>query len=242
MKGFSTRYPLLFGAVLFFVGLVASVPIMVLCQSVGMPTEVASAVGRIVVGVAMLVIFRSCLSGGRPLSGIALAAPALVFVAWNLIYNLAGGMSLVTSIGSALICGIAPAIFEETLFRGIVIGKMREAGRGTWEMLIGPAVLFSVVHLTNAAGMDLLNVLVQTGYAFVIGLFLGAVYLASGDLVTVMVAHAAIDVSSQIFMEHPTSTSTPVFVAFAAILAAVALYSLWLTKRTADGGSDVTAA
>ena len=76
--------------------------------------------------------------------------------------------------------------------------------------------------------MSLANVLLQTGYAVVIGLLLGAVYLKSGDIVSVVLAHGCIDVSYQIFAAHSETTSLPFVTAFLVILLALTCYAFWL--------------
>ena len=90
------------------------------------------------------------------------------------------------------------------------------------------------MHLTNILGMSLANVLVQVAYSLVIGLFLGAVYLASDDIATVIIAHAAIDISNQIFATSPSVSSVVMIVVFLAVLAVLAVYALQLTRKTAS--------
>lgn len=221
MRDFATRHPLLYGTALFFACLLASVPLMLLLQRAGLTQEVASAVARLVMGTLVLVLARHDIAWDRSFSGLALALPALGFVAWNLVFNTTGGMQLVSpdALPAALVCGLAPAVFEEAVFRGVVIGRMRAGGRGTWQTLLGSALLFAVVHLTNAVGADLVNTLVQTAYALVVGLLFGAMYLRSGDIVTVIAAHAAVDISSKIFAAHPSQPGTPWIVAFVVLMA-----------------------
>ncbi|MBQ0065205.1 MAG: CPBP family intramembrane metalloprotease, partial [Firmicutes bacterium] len=52
---------------------------------------------------------------------------------------------------------------------------------------------------TNIMGMDLISLLVQLIMAFVTGVVLGAVYLKTGDLIAVIIAHFLIDVLGGIF-------------------------------------------
>ena len=66
-----------------------------------------------------------------------------------------------------------------------------------------------------------------SGYALVFG----AMYLASDDIATVILVHAAIDIASRIFASHPTTTSTPAILVFVVLLAAEAAYAFWLMRQ-----------
>lgn len=107
-------------------------------------------------------------------------------------------------------------------------------------MLIASALVFGLIHLTNAAGMDLPSLLVQALYAIVVGLLLGAIYLRSDDIATVILAHAAIDFSNQIFATQPTTSSTLMVIAFVVVLVALLAYALWLMQdapQTSDSSA-----
>ncbi|MBE6480188.1 MAG: CPBP family intramembrane metalloprotease [Olsenella sp.] len=238
MKSLVTKYPLLFGFILFFAAMVAAVPVMLVLNLAGLPSDAAGAVGRIVVGLALLLVLRSLIAWDKSLSGLGLAIPVLVIVAWNVVYHLMSGFGFAdaSAIPGAVLLGLAPGIFEEVIFRGATIGAMREAGKGPWYTLVASSALFAVVHLTNAAGMDLPSVLVQVLYSLVVGLLLGAIYLRSGDIVTPILAHAAIDISNQVFAAHPTTTSVPMLAAFVVVLVVECAYALWLAKGLARDG------
>ena len=236
MKSFSTKHPLLFGAILFFAAVLIAGIIGALASAAGFSADAGTVVGRILVAAVLIVLFRSYLQGERPFSSLALAWPALIVIAWNVAYHLMAGMPLITAgaIPGAVLLGLAPGLFEEVLFRGIVIGKLREAGKDVWYTLVASSLLFAAVHLTNIAGMTVANVLVQVLYSLVIGLFLGAVYLAGNDIATVILAHAAIDISNQIFAASPSESSVPMIVAFAVVLALLAAYAIRLMRKTAQ--------
>ena len=238
MKALSTKPPIIFGAILFLVGILAAGIIMNGFVIIGLPDEASGALARIIVGLILAGVFHDCISWKVTNSGMGLALPALIVVAFNIVYHLVSGMELVSAraIPDAIVAGCAPAIFEEVLFRGIVMGKMRDNGSSPTSMLWMPAALFAAIHLTNAVGMDLPSVLVQVGYSFVIGLFLGTIYLRSQDIEAVILAHAAIDVSNQIFTASPTSADVPMICAFCAVLVILTAYALWLAKGLAQDG------
>ena len=232
MKSFSTKYPIVFGFILFFVAIFAAAVPAAVIGGGAIPADVAGAVGRIVVGLILIVVFHSCFHWNKSFSALGLALPVLVIVAWNVMYHLVSGCGFVSPglLPNAILCALAPGIFEEVIFRGILIDRLRQSGESTWYVLIASALVFGAIHLTNAVGMDLPSLLVQALYSTVIGLFLGAIYLRSDDIATVILAHTAIDFSNQIFATQPTSASIPMILVFVAVLAALLAYSLWLMR------------
>lgn len=234
MKSFSTKYPIVFGFILFFVAIFAAAVPAAVIGGGAIPADVAGAIGRILVGFILIVVFHSCFHWSRSFSALGLALPVLVIVivAWNVMYHLVSGCGFVSPslLPNAILCALAPGIFEEVIFRGILIDRLRQSGESTWYVLIASALVFGAIHLTNAVGMDLPSLLVQALYSTVIGLFLGAIYLRSNDIATVILAHTAIDFSNQIFATQPTSASIPMILVFVAVLAALLAYSLWLMR------------
>ena len=114
-----------------------------------------------------------------------------------------------------------------------VIGKLREGGKGAWHALWASSLLFAAIHLTNAVGGNIANTLVQVVYSLAIGLFLGAIYLKTGDAASAIIAHAVIDISNHLFVGQDANATVPLFIGFAAILVAITAYSIWLA-RTID--------
>ena len=233
MDTFSTKHPLLFGAILFFVSLLVAGLLMGVIGAFGFPSDLGTVVGRVGVAVVLVAVFGSCFHWERSFSGLRLALPVLVVVVWNVVYHLMAGSEFVaaSALPGAVLLGLAPGFFEEVLFRGIVIDRLRASGKSDWYTLWASALLFALVHLTNAVGMSLANVLVQVGYSLVIGLLLGAIYLKSGDIATVILSHAVIDISNQVFATQPTQSDAPMIVAFAVVLVIEAAYALWLARR-----------
>lgn len=234
MEEFSARRPLVYGALLFLASLAAALPIMFVLQGSGrMSTDLAAAFARLFVGLVLVVLVRNKIHWESSLSGLVLAVPALGYVVWNLAYNALSGCPLVSSyeLFPAIVMGLAPAVLEETVFRAATIDALRRSGRRGMQVLVSSALLFALVHLTNAVGADLVSVLVQVCYSLSIGLVLGAIYLASNDFITVVLLHAAIDFSSQLFATHPESTPIPAVVAFVVLLAVEAAYGLWIEKN-----------
>lgn len=202
--------------------------------SIGFPSDISTSLARIAVSVLLLAVFFKEIDFAKSFSGLPLGVPALVFAVWNCVYNPLSGMKFggLDAVPSALINGLAPALFEETLFRGIMIGKMRKAGMSDMAAWLIPAVLFGVIHLTNMVSGDVASAVVQACYAVVIGLLFGAVYIRSGDLVSVIFYHAVIDFTSKLFTGTPGEASLPVLAAFVLMLAGVTIYSYRLISGT----------
>ena len=235
MNSFSSKHPVIFGIILIVAAFVVTGVLTALTTAVGFSTEGGTVIGRIVVAAVLILLFHACFHWDKSFSGIALAWPVLIVVAWNIVYHLMEGAGFVaaSAIPGAILAGLAPGLFEEVIFRGIIIDRLRAGGKGVWYSLIVSALLFALVHLTNIVGMSLANVLVQVAYSLVIGLFLGAVYLASDDIAAVILAHASTDISNQIFATSPNVSSAVMVVVFLIVLAVLAVYALMLARKTA---------
>ena len=235
MNSFSSKHPVIFGIILIVAAFVVTGVLRALTTAVGFSTEGGTVIGRIVVAAVLILLFHACFHWDKSFSGIALAWPVLIVVAWNIVYHLMEGAGFVaaSAIPGAILAGLAPGLFEEVIFRGIIIDRLLASGKGVWYSLIVSALLFALVHLTNIVGMSLANVLVQVAYSLVIGLFLGAVYLASDDIAAVILAHASTDISNQIFATSPNVSSAVMVVVFLIVLAVLAVYALMLARKTA---------
>ena len=235
MNSFSSKHPVIFGIILIVAAFVVTGVLTALTTAVGFSTEGGTVIGRIVVAAVLILLFHACFHWDKSFSGIALAWPVLIVVAWNIVYHLMEGAGFVaaSAIPGAILAGLAPGLFEEVIFRGIIIDRLLASGKGVWYSLIVSALLFALVHLTNIVGMSLANVLVQVAYSLVIGLFLGAVYLASDDIAAVILAHASTDISNQIFATSPNGSSAVMVVVFLIVLAVLAVYALMLARKTA---------
>ena len=140
MDRFSKRHPIVFSVLLFFAAILAAAPFAALSAG-----EEGGAVGRLVVAAVLLLVFRRCFRRGRPFSGLVWILPALLFPLWNIVYHLAAGMGALRPAGelpAALLLGLAPAVFEEVLFRGILIDRLRENGKSPMAALWISALLF----------------------------------------------------------------------------------------------------
>ena len=196
-------------------------------------SDPAVSVSRIIVSVILLVIFRKYLDSSKAFTGLKYILPGLAIVIWNIIMNLMTGGQISLDWPVVICLGsFAPALFEEVLFRMIFINKMRSSGVSAVTAMIIPAVCFGLIHLTNALSGDIVNALIQTCYATVIGLLLGAIYIKSGDLISVILLHWMIDASSQIFTGG--GTGSPVWLVLMAVLLAGEVFYAFRLAGTFD--------
>lgn len=82
---------------------------------------------------------------------------------------------------AALTCVVAP-ICEEMLFRGFIFTSLRN-WRGPWPAAVLTALIFGLVHVASAPGVDLLPLAA-------LGLILCLLYRATGSLYPCIAAHA----------------------------------------------------
>ncbi len=78
-----------------------------------------------------------------------------------------------------LIIALLPAIFEETLFRGILVGRMTASEWGTAATVFISGALFSLYHGNPA----------QTVYQFVCGVCFALIVVRAGSILPSMLAH-----------------------------------------------------
>ncbi len=232
MKTLGTKHPMVFGTILFFATILSAGVLSALIPGAG---DIAGAFARIIIALILMVLFRDCFRGGKAFAGLTAVMPGLVFAAWNLFYHRSSGISFRPElIPTALICSIAPAMYEEVLFRGILIDRLQKNGQTSMMAMVLSALLFALVHLTNIAGLGVdkvVNVLVQAGYAFVIGLLFAAFRLKGSGIGSLVIVHALIDFTSQIHAVHPAAASIPVLVVYIVILASSAAYAFVLVPK-----------
>lgn len=233
MKQFSVNHPVLFGILLILISFLVAGILTAVFANTGMSSDTATAVSRILIGVLLLFLFRDLFPRGKAGKGLRWGAVALVFVLWNILYHLLNGYGFAGGgvWSAAFVAALAPAIFEEVLFRGILLGKLRANGQSPMTALLVSAGFFALMHLTNAVSGQLATVLVQVCYAFVVGLLFGAVYLKSGDLVTVMLFHGLVDFSSHLFTGEPEQSAWWVLALFGVMLLLVAVYAIRITPK-----------
>ncbi|MBR2767506.1 MAG: CPBP family intramembrane metalloprotease [Solobacterium sp.] len=231
MKEFGKKHPILMSVLVFFAGLflalILSLPFIV----TGTSSELGLAVSRIGAGIILFFVFRYCFQGMKAFTSFPYALPAFLFGVWNLVYNPMIGNPFAALGIETVILALAPAVFEEVIFRGISIWFLKEKGYSMQSVMLISAAVFGAVHLTNIAGMTVLNVLVQTGYAFVVGLVLASLVLTKKDFGMAMLVHFFTDFTSHLFVPQTNAAPVTVLILFVVLLAAEAAFAFWLIRK-----------
>lgn len=224
--------PILFEIILIIIAFLAAGVITAVGGGAGMHPDLASSIGRIFIALLLFVIFRGAFRGTRVFGNPVYVIPALLFIVWNLYYNLSGGAQLggMNFYIEALITAMAPALFEEVIFRGIFIHNLRAKGYSNIASLLISALIFAAAHLTNIVGQSALTVGIQFLYSLVVGLVLAAIYLRNRSIVEVIIVHFLIDFFNRIYIDPPTTSSYTQIAIFGVLLAAEAVYAIWLTR------------
>lgn len=233
MKSIGGKHPTIFEIIIIVIGfllagVVAGV-INIFCNN----GDVSASIARILVGLTFLAIFHREFKLGNSFKGVMPMLPLLLLALYKIPYHFISGGEAINAITiSVLLIGLAPAVFEEVLFRGIFISNLKKKYNSPMAVVLISAVVFSLVHLTNIGGMDVLSLLLQLIMAFVTGIVFGAIYLYTEDLASVIIAHFAIDVLGGIFIGGAT---TPYY--FLAIMIALlifeAVYGVLIVRKIA---------
>lgn len=231
MYKYGEEHPVIFEVILVIAAFAVAAVFNIAGYIFNLHPDLSNSAARILVGIVLLIIFKRAYRGNNFSKNLVIVLPALLFSAWNLFYYLSSGIAFggANFFIEAAITSIAPALFEEVLFREIFIYNLKKKGSSDRQCLFITAALFAAMHLTNLAGMDLASVAVQTVYSFVIGLVLAAIYLKNESLLQIVAVHFLIDFTTRIFTENPNYASPLQLVVFGLLLAAETAYALWLT-------------
>jgi membrane protease YdiL (CAAX protease family) len=197
----------------------------------GASSELGLAVSRIGAGIILFFVFRCCFQGLKAFTSFPYALAAFLFGVWNLVYNPMIGNPFAAPGIETVILALAPAVFEEVIFRGIGVWFLKERGYSDPAVTGISGLLFGLAHLTNIAGMNLQSVLLQTGYAVVVGLVFAALYVKSDDFVSLVLAHFFIDFTNRLFLHEITVTPIPWVAAFAVLMLAEAFFAVWIIRK-----------
>ena len=233
MFAFGEKHPILFEIILFVVSFIAAALFTVVGSVFYLPSEISSSIGRIIVGLLLILFYMRAFKGNSFTKGFVSVLPALLFVVWNFYYNLSAGKQF-GDIPATVITALAPAIYEEVVFRGIFLYNLKKHGYSDMSALLVSAAFFAAVHLTNIAGMAPALVALQVGYSFVIGMVFAAIYLKNRSLLQIILVHFLIDFSTQVFAAGSDSASSVQIILFAVLLALEAIYALFLVKKAQE--------
>lgn len=96
---------------------------------------------------------------------------------------------------TAILVGFSVGLFEEYVFRGVLVSSLRQRYHvGPLMTAFLSGLMFSLIHLVNATGNGSVTMtLVQMLEAIGLGFFFAAVYLVTGSLWLPIIAHGVID-------------------------------------------------
>lgn len=132
-----------------------------------------------------------------------------------------------------LIVAVLPALFEETIFRGIQLTAMRESGWGTVSVVLLSGALFSLFHGNPE----------QTLYQFACGAVYALLAVRSGSVIPTMVSHflnnaviLIIAACCGVEWEIPQEALLWLSVGFGILLAATVVYLAVFDRRNRSKG------
>lgn len=138
------------------------------------------------------------------LTGFPILAIAMLQLILSLIQADPGYFSNTELVCSTIVTYSLTGIFEELLFRGVVLNAFQDAfaakcAKAIWASLILSALAFGLMHLTNlTSGQNVAGTLMQVIEGTAVGLCFGAVYLRCRNIWTVVILLALTDLSGAI--------------------------------------------
>ena len=128
---------------------------------------------------------------------------------------------------SLFVVALLPAIFEETLFRGILARNMHGAGWGTWVTILVSGAMFSLFHGRPE----------QTVYQFLCGCCFALIAVRSGSVLPTVLSHflnnALILVLSALGLETFSGVLSVVLIVVGAVfLAGSLVFLIFFDKKT----------
>ncbi|MDD2643935.1 MAG: CPBP family intramembrane metalloprotease [Methanobacteriaceae archaeon] len=97
----------------------------------------------------------------------------------------------------AIVYSFAVGVYEEIFMRGLILQNLMtvfgHSKRGVYKTLILASLFFGLAHLINLTHAPLLDTLIQVVYAMTAGIILGAVFLRTNNLLSVILLHGVFD-------------------------------------------------
>lgn len=134
------------------------------------------------------------------LAGFALFCLVVGTAAALDVYNIVGTGGTGQLLRLLIVAGIAPAVFEEIFFRGILFRWIEDFG-GSWAALIVTSALFGLAHIVNPGATWFSSFAV----AMEAGLLLGGAYMLTRSLWMPIGLHAAWNFTQGFIFDVPVS-------------------------------------
>ena len=108
---------------------------------------------------------------------------------------------------------IAAPLFEELLFRVLVMGELMKIMR-PWAAIALQAIIFGIAH----------GVLFQSLFAILVGVILGVVYYKTKNMKAAVICHLVFNLSSILMQENMSALTSAIYVTAGILLSVFALY------------------
>lgn len=193
----------------------------------GFPPILTFLVGMIAVGLLLMLVFIKAFLGEKPKRSILVGIPALLFVGWNIYYNLDAGNTIgeMDWLIRAAITSLAIAIFYEVLYRGIFIWNLERNDYNVFGCMVFSTLFYILAYIPNLIGKDLLSAGLEAAYAFVVGLVLATIYLRNRRILQIIFLRFLIELSARIFIGQTGSFTQLQLIIFAVLLGVELLYA-----------------
>lgn len=121
-----------------------------------------------------------------------------------------GALQILVALFGVII--VAP-LFEEVLFRGLVMGELKKIMR-PWAAITLQAILFGVAH----------GVLFQSIFAFAVGIVLGIVYHHTQSIKTAVICHSVFNFSTVLMQEDMSLIGNVIFITAGILLTTLSIF------------------
>lgn len=156
-------------------------------------------IGAIVAALLYIYVYKvkGFFSFNKFVFAFILACPLLLYIIASL-FDSNFAIPTIDTLLIGILLGLGPGVSEEILFRGILIShlmKFFRNSKGIYGILIFSALLFGLIHVTNAfVGAPLDSSIFQAFYSFAMGMTMGAVYLRTGNIWVPIIIHSLVDI------------------------------------------------
>jgi len=169
--------------------------------------------------------------------GIPIVVLSMLVLIANIVTLDFGSLNIHNLISLILYSG-AIGLFEEILFRGVILGELLDGYGNTRKQvvisIIISSIIFSLTHITNLlAGQDMLTTMMQVVQTFALGFLLGSMYYISGNIWSVIFLHGFYDFSILIgdvnlIKDCTMASSVPIGITISSLITSLILSAIYI--------------
>lgn len=227
MYKFGEKHPFILEIILTLLAFGLAIASYYVGQYLGYPPVFTFLLGMIAIGLLLMLLFIRAFIGEKPKRSFLVALPSLLFIVWNIYYNLDSGNKIGDTdwLIRAAITAIAVAVFEEVLYRGIFIYNLERNDFNAFGCLVFSSLFYVLTQILSFLGKDLLSTGLAVAYALVLGLALSAAYQRNHRILQIVLIRFLIEFSSEIFAEKPSGYTQLQLIIFVSLLVVELLYA-----------------